>query len=298
MNTTIDSFQVALDRALEIHRDYPANAASLLPKQGREPPFAAPTDIPGLAGKYQRQLNWEGNVVQSCVHCHQIGDAYRAWYRGKGESIPADWIYPMPDPTTVGLKLDPRNPRKVKGTNPRSSAEKMGLQEGDEIVSIDGAPIVSGADVSWALHRADDPGKLSIQWLRNTELVHGVLELSEGWRSNSDISRRVGTWQMRAMALGGMVLKDLNEAQRKAHKIEKDGFGLQVEHVGEYGEHAAAKRAGFQVGDILVAIEGIDEPMSESQLIGRLLSKHLTPIRLSTTVLRGQDRLILDLPVQ
>jgi hypothetical protein len=73
---------------------------------------------------------------------------------------------------------------------------------------------------------------------------------------------------------------------------------LQVEHVGEYGEHAAAKQAGFQVGDILVSIEGIEEPMSESQLIGRLLAKHLAPIRLRTVVLRGQDRLILDLPVQ
>jgi serine protease Do len=298
MNTTTTSFRAALERALEIHGDYPANASALQSKQGRPTPFNEPTRIPGLAGKYQRQLNWEGNVVQSCVHCHQIGDAYRTWYRGKGELIPSEWIYPMPDPATIGLILDSSAPWKIKETKAGSIAADFGLKKGDVLISVDGAPIVSAADFAWALQGAADPGKLPLQWERGNQRFDGVLELSNGWRSNSDISKRVGTWQMRAMALGGMVLKDIEEPRRAALKLEKNSLGLRVDHVGEYDEHAAAKKAGFRVGDILLKIEGIDGPLSESQLIGKILSMHLTPTRLKTTVQRGEDRLELELPVQ
>ncbi|MCU0707533.1 MAG: PDZ domain-containing protein [Pirellula sp.] len=298
MNTTTTGFRVALERVLEIHRGYPGNASALQSKQGRPTPFDEPTMIPGLAGKYQRQLNWEGNVVQSCIHCHQIGDAYRAWYRGKGESIPSEWLYPMPDPVTIGLILESSAPWKVKEATAGSVAANCGLQKGDELVSVDGAPIVSIADISWALQGAKDPGRVTIQWQRGDEGFEAALELPKGWRSNSDISNRVGTWQMRAMALGGMVLKGIDEPRRVALKLEKNALGLRVDHVGEYGEHAAAKKAGFRVGDILLAIEGIEGPLSESQLIGYVLTQHLKPTRLKTMVQRGEERIELELPVQ
>jgi hypothetical protein len=100
------------------------------------------------------------------------------------------------------------------------------------------------------------------------------------------------------MALGGMVLKGIDEPRRVALKLEKNALGLRVDHVGEYGEHAAAKKAGFRVGDILLAIEGIEGPLSESQLIGYVLTQHLKPTRLKTMVQRGEERIELELPVQ
>ena len=36
-----------------------------------------------VSAKYKSTLDWEGKVVQSCVHCHQIGDAFRAWRRSR-----------------------------------------------------------------------------------------------------------------------------------------------------------------------------------------------------------------------
>ena len=53
------------------------------------------------------QLDWQGKVVPSCVHCHQVGDAIRALYREQHKPIPMEWIYPMPAPETVGFALAP-----------------------------------------------------------------------------------------------------------------------------------------------------------------------------------------------
>ena len=50
-----------------------------------------------------------------------------------------------------------------------------------------------------------------------------------GWRRKDDISWRASTWELRRLALGGMLLKP-------------DEGGLRVEHVGQYAPHDRAKR--------------------------------------------------------
>jgi S1-C subfamily serine protease len=270
----------------------------LAPKQGGPTPFQLPIEIPGLAGKYERELNWEGNVVQSCVHCHQIGDAYRAWYRKKGEAIPQDLIYPMPDPESIGVIIEQKTGTTVKTIEPKGLGAAAGLVKDDEIVSIDSAPITSLADIAWALHRSNDVDRKTISVLRNGVSIELALDLPSGWRTQSDISSRVGTWQMRAMALGGMYLKTLDDTKRKSLGLQTQELGLIVHGLGEYGEHAAAKKAGFQKGDVILAIEGIHGPIDESQLIGTLLSNHLSPTQLNATVLRDRQRLELRWPIQ
>jgi len=69
--------------------------------------FSVPVEIPSLAEKYERELKWDGKVVQSCVHCHQVGDAFRAFHRSQGMPMPAELVYPMPAPETIGLTIDP-----------------------------------------------------------------------------------------------------------------------------------------------------------------------------------------------
>ena len=147
--------------ALDLHRGYPANKPSLAGKQGAPTPFKTPVEIPTLAGKYTRDLDWEGKVVQSCVHCHQIGDAFRASYRDTGKPIPDDWIFPMPPPETIGLTLAPDHIARVESVAAGSIAEKAGVLAGDDFVSLAGQPLVSIADVSWALHRAPASGTLA-----------------------------------------------------------------------------------------------------------------------------------------
>jgi hypothetical protein len=155
-------YRRALEAALALHRGYPANRASLAGKQGGPIPFKTPLEIPGLAGKYGRELNWGGNVVQSCVHCHQVGEAYRASYRDQGKPVPLEQIYPMPAPETIGLTLAPDATARVAAVMPASIAASAGFRVGDEVMSFDRQPLISIADFAWVLHRAPATGARNV----------------------------------------------------------------------------------------------------------------------------------------
>jgi serine protease Do len=272
--------------------------AALTAKQGGVMPFKVPVEFPTLAGKYERELNWEGKVVQSCVHCHQIGDAYRAYYRGAGKPVPQELIYPMPAPETIGLTLDTQKAATVKGVTEGSAAAAAGLKAGDEIASVNGQPLISIADFAWILHHTGDSGALKIALRRAGKKEEHTVNLADGWRSHTDISTRVGTWPMRVMAFGGMILVDLDDATRGTRGLPNDGMGLLVKFVGAYGPHGEAKKAGFQVNDVLVSVDGSGARLTESQIIGKLLTAHPTKEQVKATVLRGTQRIDLMLPMQ
>jgi type II secretory pathway component PulC len=61
---------------------------------------------------------------------------------------------------------------------------------------------------------------------------------------------------------------------------------------------AAAKNAGFRKGDVLLAVDKLDRRMSESVFLGQILRTYPTKQQLKTTVLRGDERLELMMPVQ
>jgi len=124
------------------------------------------------------------------------------------------------------------------------------------------------------------------------------LELAPGWRSKSDISRRVGTWEMRAMATGGLLLEELSDESRTGRGLKMDALALLVKHVGQYGKHAAGKKAGFQKDDVIVEIDGLTSRHTEGEVIGHLLQKHRVGEQVKATVLRGQERVELSLPMQ
>jgi hypothetical protein len=295
---TIAGYKAALEGALAIHRGYPANKAALTGKQGATPAFKSPVEIPELASKYKRTLDWEGKVVPSCVHCHQIGDALRAYYRDQKKPVPPELIYPMPQPETIGLTLAPDKAARVQSVEAGSIAEKAGLRAGDEFISIAGQPPLSMTDVSWALHRAPEAGTLKAVVQRSGSEKALNLSLPTGWRERADISKRVGTWGMRGMVNGGMVLEDLPEADRTQHGVEKDKMALKVKSVGLYGKHAAAKNAGFKKDDVILELAGISRCATEGELMGELLQKHFPGERVKAVVLRGSERVELSLPMQ
>jgi hypothetical protein len=298
LDKTTAGFKRALEATLALHRGYPANKPALAGKQGGPTPFKTPLELPTLAGKYQRRLDWDGQLLQSCVHCHQIGDAFRAAYRKDAKPIPPQWVYPWPAPETIGLTLAPDATARVQSVAADSIAARAGLRAGDDLVSLDGQPLVSIADVSWVLHRAPEAGTLAALVTRGSEQTRVTLTLPPGWRTKSDISRRVGTWPMRAMVLGGLVLTDLSDAERAARGLSQDQLALRVQHVGQYGEHAAAKNAGFQADDLVVACDAWTTRLTESELIGRLLRARRPGEKIDVTVLRNGQRVELTLPMQ
>jgi len=291
-------FKTALLGALELHRGYPANKPALVGKQGRPMPYRTPVNIPTLDGKYRLQLDWQGKVVASCVHCHQIGDALRLVQRKQSGVVPENQVYPMPAPEALGLVLAADAAARVESVVPGSIAAKTGFRSGDDIMALDGQPLLSIADASWVLHHAPEFGSIKALVRRGKDSMLLDLSLPAGWRSKSDISRRVGTWELRAMATGGLLLEDLPEADRASRQIAKDKMALVAKHIGEYGKHSAAKKAGFLKGDVLVEVDGKADRLSEGELIGHLLRSHPVGEKVNVTVLRGTERVALTLPMQ
>lgn len=291
-------YRKALEGALALHAGYPANRAALAGKQGAPVPFRTPVEIPSLAAKYGRELNWGGNVVQSCVHCHQVGEAFRGYYREKGEPVPPERIYPLPAAETIGLSLAPDEMATITAVAPGSSAARAGFRTGDALLSFAGQPLISVADFSWVLHGTPDPGALAAVVRRDGKEIPLTLALPAGWRAKSDISRRVGTWSMRAMAFGGMSLVDLDAAARRERGLPADGLALLVKGLGNFNKHGVAKKNGFLKDDVLLAFAGETSRLTEGELIGRVLAKTKIGGTVEATVLRGTERVMLTLPMQ
>ena len=295
---SMEGFRKALEAALELHRNYPANKALLAGKSGAKPKFSLPEEYPSLRGKYRRTLDYEGKVVQSCMHCHQVRDAERLLYRTADKAIPDEVLYPWPMPDVIGLSLDPKERAKVKAVARGSAAEKDGFVVGDEILALQGQPIISIADVQWVLHNTNGPVKLKADVLRGKEKLALNLTLAEGWRRQSDIAWRPTSWDLRRMVTGGLLLKDLPATDPRRTALSGTNLALLVEHVGEYGEHAVAKRAGFQKNDVIVGVDGQTSRMSESQLFGYLLRNKMPGSKVPVAVLRGNERIELELSMQ
>ena len=103
---------------------------------------------------------------------------------------------------------------------------------------------------------------------------------------------------MRAMASGGIKLDDLSDDDRRKRGLDLDGLALFAKHVGRYGKHGAAKRQGFQNNDVIIEIDGRRDRMTESEFIGMMIRNYQPGRKVPATVLRGQRRLQLKIPVQ
>ncbi len=295
---SLAGFAAALSKALELHQGYPVDKADLAGKQPRTTKFDSPDEFPSLRGRYQSALDYEGKVVSSCMHCHQIRDAERMVYRSAGDPIPEPLLFPYPAPDVVGLTLSPDACAEVVAVTEGSPAAASGLEPGDQILSFDGQPMLSIADVQWVLHNAGGSALLPLTVSRNGRQHDLTLGLAEGWRRASDISWRVSTWPLRRMGTGGLVLESLSEADRRAANLDEASLALRVKHVGQYGAHAVAKQAGFEKDDIVVAFDQKAEQMSESELLAYAVQTTKPDQQVPVTVLRDGKRIDLTLRMQ
>ncbi len=298
-DVSVPGMAEALIGALELHSNYPANKAALAGKRGQPLEFSAPEKFPSLADKFSDSLDYSGNVVKSCIHCHQIGDAQRELYVSRGQPIPEEILFPYPHPKTIGLVLDSAARAKVVHVESDSWAARAGFLPGDSIDNMAGQPLLSIADVQWVLHQVPAKGgQVAVEVSRDQKRIPLKLDLPKDWRRSGDLSWRSSSWGLRRMLTGGLVLKPLDPKTRSEYKLDGNQMALRVDYVGQYDAHAAGKRAGFQEHDVLVHVDGRGDLMTEGALFHHLTSSRRVGDEVEVTVLRGAEPVKLKLPIQ
>ncbi len=297
-DVSLEGFAKSLTGALELHQEFPKHKTALAGKRGPASDVKVPEEFPSLRGKYGSKLDYEGKVVQSCIHCHQIGESMRLIHRSADKPLPDEVLYPYPNPKILGLVLDPKEKAKLKNVSAGSSGEQDGFRTGDEIVTLGGQPILSTADIQWLLHNARESDSLAAEVLRDGKPRLLKLTLKKGWRQRDDIAWRATSWDLRRMATGGLLFEDLPESDRDQAGLAESALALRIKHVGQYGEHAVGKQAGFQQGDILISVDGRSNQMTETDLLAYLVNVKRVGDRVPMTVLRGGEKVALTLLMQ
>jgi len=294
---SLKGFRKAMEAALQMHQEIDKIRPSLAGKQIIPTQYKTPLDYPSLAARFGPKLNYEGNVVKSCMHCHQVREAERTLYRQARQPIPDEVLYPYPDPAVLGLTMAPEEMATVAKVAAGSVAERAGIEPGDRIVTLGGQPLLSIADLQWVLHNIESKTRLVAEILRDGTKKGLALDLPDGWREGN-IAWRVTTWDLRRMGLGGMRLDELTADDRREAKTGVGTMALRVRHVGEFGDHATAKKAGFRKGDILVGFDGRTGDWTESQLIAYTVQRKRPGDEVAVTVLRNGKRETLRFTLQ
>ncbi len=310
-DVSINGFAEALRGALDLHTNWPRDKAAIAGKLGPVPAVTRPELFASLMEKheYTSKLNYEGDVVRSCIHCHQIGDAIRDEYRERNESIPESVLFPFPHPKSIGIVFDPSTKGTIQSVVPSSPASVAGFRSGDHVIQVSGQPILSIADIQWVLHGTPPDGaEVTVAIQRDGKMQSLSLALEEGWRRASDLSWRASTWGLRRMATGGMRIEPLSVEDRAALNVASNELALdltdmsvmalKVKGVGMYGPHAAAKNAGFMQDDVILSIDGRTDFRSEDDVIRYGVTDKKAGDEIAITILRNGKTRTLHLPMQ
>lgn len=273
-DVSVEGLIKALEAALDLHRNYPSNQASLAGKQADKPMFDSPEKIPSLASRFKSTLDYEGDTVKSCIHCHMIGEGIKSHIRSEQKTIPNSLLFAYPHPKTVGLIMDPAQCATVKDVVPGSDGSKSGFKIGDRIITLSGQPILSIADFQWALHHASDTsGSIEVVLERVGQTIDLSLVLRDSWRTQEDISWRASSWKLRQLGLGGMIVDLATDEERTKLGIKEGQMALTVQHVGAYAPHDRAKKAGILKGDVIVEYDGRTDLVRETDLLAYAINQ-------------------------
>ena len=130
-----------MQRALELHKGYPANKAQLAGKRGGPVEFQfIDKQIPGAAKHHH------------CYHCHHVTEEVRrVKYQANRLSAADLWVYPLPE--NIGLKMDVDDGLRVKSVVPESPAARVGILADDEVILMNGQRL-SRRPIFSVLHKA------------------------------------------------------------------------------------------------------------------------------------------------
>ena len=199
--------------ALALHRDYSSDpegyAKRFASKTGPKPRWKTIESNPA-ARKYKRLHRMKGSNPRDCAHCHEVQRTKIDSYLLTGKRIPDKELWLYPSPSVLGLSLSRDHSARVTRVAKNSDAARAGIKLGDDILTLGSQPLVSIADVQFALqHFPDAGGKLDLQVRRADKSLDLHLMLPKLWRrACSDLNLKPA----RCMYVGDRGLRDVDPA--------------------------------------------------------------------------------------
>src|SRR5262249_38669839 len=162
----------------------------------------------------------------------------------------------LPENAGVTLEVDHNN--QVKAVLPDSPAARAGVKAGDTLLKANDTPVLTGADLQFALNSVPDEGTLTLQVARGGRAQPAMtLRLPRGWRrtdiswraSQDGIPPQIGVWG-----------ESLPADQRRQRGLAPDRLALRVTFMLP-GPEWAKTRNGLQMHDVITGVNG--EPLPE-----------------------------------
>ena len=285
------SFRKAAERALALHEDWKrdrAGTSALVAPKVTKTYLDRPVKKPKSLFRLSR-----GN---RCIHCHQVAEREVRHYWSRRAPVPDRTLWSFPMPERLGFSCDPDECATVKAVVPRSEADEAGLRSGDQILRLDGQPLLSIADVQWVLHQAPGTGTLHLVVARDDRQLRLTLKLREGWRRRGEFAWRYAYNELKWKILGLDKLTDVPDRERSALAIPDDESSIRIGEVmrnktrwHRLNCNLEAWNVGVRPRDIILDVDGQGR-QSQSEFMAYVLQDLRAGDKITLTVLRDGSR--------
>jgi S1-C subfamily serine protease len=174
---------------------------------------------------------------------------------------------------------------------PDSPASRAGIAKSDRILSLDGQPILSIADVQWVLHHAAEPATIAAEIDRGGQRTKVALGLPLGWRLGIADDWRVLNLGMCSQLVGFNFVR-LDEGQAKDAGLT----GKLAFRVNRRGKRLA-RDVQLQRGDLIVAIDGKRAPLNLGGITAYLFTRTKKGDKVELTVRRRGAEIAVLVPI-
>lgn len=214
------------------------------------------------------------NLVAEFVSQAKAGNTsfMTPWAGAAGQSVDAD--------IANSIGLDRPGGILISDLHADSPFKAAGIAVGDVILAVDSQPVTNGAEMLF---------RMSVAGLGGTAEVSGIMggapkTVPVYLMAPPESPARETVSTSAAAAIPELVVSNINPALGAEFNLSLNATGVIVEDTGPFGA-----RAGMQVGDILLTING--DRVTDPQSVEDLLSA--AQDRLALEVMRGSQRVVM-----